>query len=58
MGMTIEQCYETLFKTIEILFTLQLLLFGVYGVMALDSLNKIEKKLNRLLEDKNNDTGL
>lgn len=55
--MTIEQCCDTLFKTMETLAILQWVLFGIYGLMAIGSLNRIEAKLDKLLKDKGDNNG-
>ena len=49
--MTLEQCFDALFKSIETIEILQMVLFGLYGLIILHSLGKIEEKLDKLLKE-------
>lgn len=56
--MTIEQCCETLFKSMQNLTIGLSVLIGVEAILIIGKLNEIEHQLKRLVEDKENDTGL
>lgn len=52
MGMTIEQCCDALFKSMETLAILQIGLLGFYGLIVLAKLGRIEEKLNKMMREK------
>lgn len=49
--MTLEQCFDALFKSIEIMEILQMVLIAINAIMMIGSLNRIEEKLDKLLKE-------